>query len=120
MEQTLIDIVKNWVTLDNQIRAMAKKSKELRTAKKAQNELMIKVMKENNIDNFDLKDGQIRYKRDTQRAIDTKDTHQNLIKTSEFRDRTSKTFESVYFRWEKSHRERCHYKKSGRKLDLNT
>jgi hypothetical protein len=74
MEQTLIDIVKNWVTLDNQIRAMAKKSKELRTAKKAQNELMIKVMKENNIDNFDLKDGQIRYKKETHREPLTQKT----------------------------------------------
>lgn len=74
MKEALIDIVKSWVTLDNQIRALAKKSKELRAAKKVQNELMIQVMKENDIDNFDLKDGQIRYKRETHREPLTQKT----------------------------------------------
>ena len=66
-KQILIDIVKQWVTLDNQIRAMNKKLKELRNDKKEQNEKMIQVMKQNEIDNFDLKDGQIRYKKETKR-----------------------------------------------------
>ena len=65
--QALVDIVKSWVTLDNQIRALAKKLKDLRKEKKAKNEDMIRVMKSNDIDSFDLKDGQILYKKETRR-----------------------------------------------------
>ena len=63
----LIEIVKSWVTLDNQIRALTNKLKDLRKEKKTKNEEMIRVMKENQIDNFDLKDGQILYKKETKR-----------------------------------------------------
>ena len=73
-KQLLIEIVKQWVTLDNQIRAMNKKLKELRNDKKEQNEKMIQVMKQNEIDNFDLKDGQIRYKKETKREPLTQKT----------------------------------------------
>ena len=66
-KQALIEIVKSWVTLDNQIRALANKLKVLRKEKKGKNEEMINVMKANEIDNFDLKDGQILYKKETKR-----------------------------------------------------
>lgn len=58
----LIQIVRKWVQIDNQLRAIAKAQKQLREEKKRQNTQMIAVMKENNIDNLDLKDGQIQYK----------------------------------------------------------
>ena len=66
-KQALIEIVKSWVTVDNQIRALANKLKDLRKEKKAKNEEMIHVMKANDIDSFDLKDGQILYKKETKR-----------------------------------------------------
>jgi hypothetical protein len=66
-KQNLFDVVKSWVVNDNQIRALNKKLKQLRTEKKQNNELMIEIMKQNNIDNFDLKDGQIRYKKESKR-----------------------------------------------------
>ena len=73
-KQAFVDIVKNWVTLDNQIRALTKKAKELRAEKKIQNAQMIAVMKANEIDNFDLKDGQIRYKKESHREPLTQKT----------------------------------------------
>lgn len=66
-KQALIDIVKSWVTIDNQIRALNRKMRELKNEKKIQNEKMITIMKANDIDNFDLKDGVIRYKKETKR-----------------------------------------------------
>jgi len=66
-KHALIEIVKSWVTIDNQIRALNKKLKELRSEKKKKNEDMIHIMKKNEIDNFELKDGQIRYKKETKR-----------------------------------------------------
>ena len=55
----LTSIVKSWVVNDNQIRALNKKMRELRQEKKAHTEKMIDVMKQYEIDNFDVKDGQI-------------------------------------------------------------
>ena len=58
----LTAIVKAWVVNDNQIRALNKKMRELRQEKKAHTEKMIDVMKQYDIDNFDVKDGQIHYR----------------------------------------------------------
>jgi len=66
-KQALIDTVKSWVTVDNQIRALSAKLRELRKEKKGKSEEMIKVMKTNDIDSFDLKDGQILYKMESKR-----------------------------------------------------
>lgn len=68
-KKALLDTVKNWVILDNQIRLLNKKLKELKDNKKIQNENMIEIMKSNEIDNFDLKDGQIRYKKTKKRQV---------------------------------------------------
>jgi hypothetical protein len=64
----LIDIVKKWVLLDNQINQLNKTLKQLKTDKKNINLEMIDVMKQNEIDIFDLKDGQIQYKKETKRV----------------------------------------------------
>lgn len=64
---SLVEVVKEWVKLDNQIRVANKKIRELKNAKKQHNATMIHVMKANEIDNFDLKDGQIRYKKEVKR-----------------------------------------------------
>ena len=58
----LTAIVKAWVVNDNQIRALNKKMRELRQEKKAHTEKMVDVMKQYEIDNFDVKDGQIHYR----------------------------------------------------------
>ena len=64
----LIDIVKKWVLLDNQINQLNKSLKQLKNDKKMVNQEMIEVMKQNDIDIFDLKDGQIQYKKETKRV----------------------------------------------------
>lgn len=73
-KENLIQIVKSWVTIDNQIKALNKKAKALREEKKSFNAQMIEVMKANDIDNFDLKDGQIQYKKETRREPLTQKT----------------------------------------------
>jgi len=60
----LIDIVRNWVNIDNQLIKLNRMIKQLRSEKKTLNIEMIQIMKENNIDIFDLKEGQIRYKQE--------------------------------------------------------
>ena len=51
-KENLIQIVKSWVTIDNQIKALNKKAKALREEKKSFNAQMIEVMSP---DYFDLK-----------------------------------------------------------------
>ena len=60
----LIDIVRKWVNIDNQLNKLNQMVKQLRLEKKILNIEMIHVMKQNNIDIFDLKEGQIRYKQE--------------------------------------------------------
>jgi len=60
----LIDIVRKWVNIDNQLNKLNKITKQLRLEKKNLNLDMINIMKQNEIDIFDLKEGQIRYKQE--------------------------------------------------------
>ena len=66
-KQELIETVKKWVQLDNQLKQLSTMMKKLRQEKKDHNEKMITMMKANEIDNFELKDGQIQYKRYSKR-----------------------------------------------------
>ena len=58
----LVDVVKQWVQTDNKLIQLNKMVRELRQEKKQWNEAMIQIMKKNEIDIFDIKDGQIKYK----------------------------------------------------------
>ena len=78
-KETLIQIVKDWVITDNQIKALNKKLRELRQAKKEQNSQMIDVMKAHEIDNFDIKDGQIYYKKEVKREPLSQKTLLNIL-----------------------------------------
>jgi len=66
-KQTLIETVKKWVEIDNKLRQVTEVAKKLRKEKKEKNEQMIRIMKENEIDNFEIKDGQIQYKKENKR-----------------------------------------------------
>lgn len=77
----LIQTVKTWVQLDNKIKHLSTMLKDLRKEKKTQNEKMIDIMKENNIDNFDLKDGQIQYKKYTKREALTQKKLLQILST---------------------------------------
>jgi len=65
MTNSLIDIVKRWVQLDNQINQLNKTTKQLKIEKKKINIDMMDLMKQQKIDIFDIKDGQIQYKKET-------------------------------------------------------
>ena len=67
-KDTLVDIVKQWVQLDNQIQQLNKTAKQLKNEKKKVNQEMMDIMKQKDIDIFDLKDGQIQYKKETKRV----------------------------------------------------
>jgi seryl-tRNA synthetase len=63
----LIETVKKWVEIDNKLRQVTDVAKKLRKEKKERNEEMIQIMKDHEIDNFDIKDGHIQYKKENKR-----------------------------------------------------
>ncbi len=64
-KEELITNIKEWVKTDNDILKLKKDIKELTQKKKVLTESLVSVMKKNEIDCFDLKDGAILYKKNT-------------------------------------------------------
>lgn len=74
MEQTAIKrMLKEWVTLDNEIKELGKKIRQVRLDKKQTSVELMNIMKTNNIDCFDINDEKIIYKkRNSKKAITSK------------------------------------------------
>src|SRR6056300_2101388 len=88
----LIQIVKEWVRIDNEIRQLQKEISIRRQDKKLMNEQLMETMKTNDIDCFDLNDGKICYtKKNIKKPINnkilldilTKYYNSNISQTSE-------------------------------------
>lgn len=60
-KEQLIHTIKEWVKLDNEIRALQKEQAKRKNDKKAMSVLLMETMKKNEIDCFDINDGQICY-----------------------------------------------------------
>ena len=72
-KEQLVTNIKDWVGTDNQIIKLKKEIKELTQKKKVLTESLVDVMKKNEIDVFDIKDGSIVYKKNTtKKAINGK------------------------------------------------
>jgi seryl-tRNA synthetase len=69
----LIKTIKEWVKIDNEIRALKKEVASREKEKKEISKNLMDVMRKNEIDCFDLKDGQITYtKKNVKKAITKK------------------------------------------------
>ena len=60
-KEQLVKTIKEWVKIDNEIRGLNKEINTRKTEKKNLSTLLIETMKKNEIDCFDIKDGQICY-----------------------------------------------------------
>jgi len=60
-KEQLIKTIKEWVKIDNDIRAIKKEATLREKEKKEISKKLMEVMRDNEIDCFDLKDGQITY-----------------------------------------------------------
>ena len=66
----LIEKIKEWVKIDNEIRILQKEQTKRRLEKKKVSTELMEVMRSNGIDAFDINDGQIIYdKRNTKKPI---------------------------------------------------
>jgi hypothetical protein len=57
----LIQLIKDWITTDNEIRELNKQAKQRKDKLKKVSQNLINTMKENEIDEFNVKDGKIMY-----------------------------------------------------------
>jgi hypothetical protein len=60
-KEYLIKTIKEWVRLDNDIRKLQKEEKQKKDDKKNISKVLMEIMKKNEIDVFDINDGQICY-----------------------------------------------------------
>lgn len=72
----LIDNIKEWIKVDNELKELQKASKERRERKKELTASLVDVMKENEIDCFDVNDGKLIY---TQNKVKTTLSKKNLL-----------------------------------------
>jgi len=57
--EQLIENVKSWIGLDEELKALRKKARALRNQKKYLTSSLVSIMKDNDIDCFDITDGQL-------------------------------------------------------------
>ena len=80
-KEQLIEKIKEWVKIDNDIRVLQKELTKRRLEKKKVSTELMEVMRVNGIDAFDINDGQIVYdKRKTKKPI-TKTTLMSILST---------------------------------------
>lgn len=60
-KEQLINTIKEWVKLDNEIRTLQKEQAKRKSEKKDISTVLMDIMKQHNVDCFDLNDGQICY-----------------------------------------------------------
>lgn len=75
----LVRIIKEWVKNDNEIRTLQIETNKRKTEKKNITARLIEIMKNNNIDCFDINDGQILYKKKTVKKPITKTILLNIL-----------------------------------------
>jgi len=77
----LLENVKSWLNLDNEIKALQKEIKSRRTLKKELTDSLMSVMKVNDIEQIDLSDGQLIYtKKKTKTPLSKKHLLESLSK----------------------------------------
>lgn len=62
-KEDLINVIKDWVKIDNEIRTLQKEIAKRKVEKSNMTTKLMSIMKQNQIDCFDINDGQILYKK---------------------------------------------------------
>ena len=68
-KRKLIENVKGWIDIDNEIKELSKELKEKRKEKKMYTANLVDIMKTNNVDCFDVKNGKLIYTKKNKSTI---------------------------------------------------
>ena len=71
-QETLVQIVKQWVKIDNNIRDLQKEQNSMKNEKKNVTKRLMEIMKTNNVDCFEINDVQLIYKKKNSKKAITK------------------------------------------------
>jgi len=91
-KEQLVAKIRDWVKNDNEIRALQKEMNKRKQEKKNISKELLEVMRKNDIDAFDLKDGQLVYAKTKTKKPITKKTLFGLLSTY-FKGNTEKASE---------------------------
>jgi len=75
-KEILIDNIKEWINIDNELKELQKAAKERRKRKKELTDSLVNVMKDNEIDCFDVNDGKLIF---TQNKVKKSLTKKSLL-----------------------------------------
>ena len=78
-KEQLVLIIKSWVKIDNEIRELQKQQNLRKIEKKKTTTKIMEIMKQNQIDCFDIKDGRIIYKTKSSKQAITKKVLLSLL-----------------------------------------
>jgi len=78
-KEQLIKTIKEWVKIDNDIRKLQKEIVQRKKDKKLLSTTLIEVMKKNEIDNFDISNGQLCYNKKNIKKPITKKTLLDIL-----------------------------------------
>lgn len=67
-KEVLVESIKEWIQVDNNIREIQKATKQYRDRKKELTQQLVNIMRTNEIDNVDVNDGTLMYKRNEVKA----------------------------------------------------
>jgi hypothetical protein len=80
-KETLVNSIREWVRIDNEIRSLQKEQIKRKNDKKKISQTLIDIMKNNNIDCFDITNGQICYTKKNIKKPITKKILMNILST---------------------------------------
>ena len=80
-KEQLVKIIKDWVKLDNEMRTLQRELNIRKIEKKNTTSRVMEIMRSNNIDCFDMKDGQILYKKRNVKKPVTKSILMEILST---------------------------------------
>ena len=78
-KEELVKAIREWVKIDNEIRALQKEQNQRKNEKKRISKTLIEVMKNNEIDCFDINGGQLIYSTTKVKAPLNKNTLMNAL-----------------------------------------
>jgi septum formation topological specificity factor MinE len=80
-KEQLVSIIKDWVKIDNEMRTLQQEMHKRKTEKKRVSQLLIDIMRNNQIDCFDINNGQILYKKKNVKQPITKSVLLEVLST---------------------------------------
>ena len=80
-KEQLVSIIKDWVKIDNEMRTLQQEMHKRKSEKKRVSQLLIEIMRNNQIDCFDINNGQILYKKKNVKQPITKSVLLEVLST---------------------------------------